>query len=106
MTLPVRAVLAEYRARLEEIYGPRLRDLVLFGSQARGDADADSDIDVMIVLSDPLDHWKELQRTSKLTSELSLKYDTVLSRVFVTPNRVVEDHGYFYQNVRREGIFL
>jgi predicted nucleotidyltransferase len=50
MNAPLDMVLREYRARLEQIYGPRLVRLVLFGSRARGDAEPDSDIDVMIVL--------------------------------------------------------
>jgi len=44
-------VLAELPARLKELYGDRLVRLVLFGSQARGDAGSDSDIDVMVILN-------------------------------------------------------
>ncbi|HIJ44486.1 MAG: nucleotidyltransferase domain-containing protein [Rhodospirillales bacterium] len=99
-------VLSEYRARLEEIYGERLVRLVLFGSQARGDANPDSDIDVMIVLSGPLDDWKEVQRTSMATSEVSLKYDTVISRTFATPDQADKDSGPFYEQVRHEGVLV
>ena len=35
---------------LREIYGPRLKRLILFGSQARGEATPDSDVDVLVVL--------------------------------------------------------
>ena len=34
----LRTILAELRAYLAELYGERLVDVVLFGSQARGDA--------------------------------------------------------------------
>ena len=78
--------------------------MVLFGSQARGDAAPDSDIDVMIVLAGPLDHWREIQRTSRMTSDLSLEYDTVLLRVFSTPDQAETDGGPFYEGVRREGV--
>ncbi|MGI8744081.1 MAG: nucleotidyltransferase family protein [Bryobacteraceae bacterium] len=46
-------ILAELRTGYERIYGPRLVDLVLFGSQARGDADPESDIDLIVVLNGP-----------------------------------------------------
>jgi predicted nucleotidyltransferase len=100
------AVLSEYRARLEEIYGERLMRLVLFGSQAREDAEFDSDIDVSIVLSGPLDDWTETQHTTEATSEISLKYDTVISRVITTPEQFESSGMPFYRNVRREGVLV
>lgn len=106
MNATVRTVLAEYRARLEDIYGPRLAGLILFGSQARGDADPDSDIDVMIVLSGPLDDWAETQRTSEVTSEISIKFDTALSRLFTTAEDYAQKTAPFFETVRREGISL
>ena len=103
MNAPLSDVLAEYRARLDEIYGDRLERLVLFGSRARGDAEPDSDIDVMIVLRGPLDDWAETQRTSKVTSEVSMKFETDIARMFCTPEEADENPGSFYQSVRGEG---
>ena len=50
MSEKLKAILAALRSHFEEIYGDRLVKMVLFGSQARGEADADSDIDVLVVL--------------------------------------------------------
>jgi predicted nucleotidyltransferase len=104
MTPRIREILAEYRQRLEAIYGPRLKRLVLFGSQARGDAEPDSDIDVMIVLEGPLDRWAEVQRCGAMNSELCLKHDAVICRVFATPEQLERRNRAFYEEVRREGI--
>ncbi len=106
MKAPVRTTLADYRAHLQKVYGPRLAGLILFGSQARGDAARDSDIDVMIILSGPLDQWEEIQRTSRMTAELSLKYDTVISRIFSTPEQAKADTSPFHENIRREGVLV
>ena len=98
------SILREFRRRLEEIYGPRLLRLVLFGSQARGDADPDSDIDVLIVLAGPLDDWAETQRTSKVTSKVSVKFDTDIARIFASPEDYAEKALPFYEAIRREGV--
>lgn len=44
----VQAILAQLRSRLEEVYGPRLRGLYLYGSYARGAAAPGSDHDLTI----------------------------------------------------------
>ena len=104
MDRPLDTILREYRRSLEEIYGPRLLRLVLFGSRARGDAEPDSDIDVLIVLSEPLDDWAETQRTTKVTSKVSIKFDTDIARIFATPEDYAEKTLPFYEAIRREGV--
>lgn len=42
---PVREALADAKSALEEIYGDRLKRLIVYGSQARGEARPDSDVD-------------------------------------------------------------
>jgi predicted nucleotidyltransferase len=46
----VLAALRELDADLRRRYGPRVRDVRLFGSFARGEANEDSDVDVLVVL--------------------------------------------------------
>ncbi len=44
----VEGALARFRGALQHRFGDRLRELVLFGSYARGDAHEDSDVDVLV----------------------------------------------------------
>ena len=60
-------ILREFREGFEQIYGPRLVRVVLFGSQARDEAEPDSDIDVMLVLEGAVDPHREIQRLSSFT---------------------------------------
>jgi predicted nucleotidyltransferase len=47
----LRPPLEAYAARLRAIFGDRLREIRLFGSYARGEANEDSDIDVLVTLT-------------------------------------------------------
>ena len=44
-------IITDFSQSLEKIDGDRLIRLVLYGSQAKGDATEDSNIDIMIVLT-------------------------------------------------------
>ena len=54
-------ILAQIKSRLSEAYGDRLRGVVLYGSEARGTARPDSDIDVLVLLTDVENSWREIR---------------------------------------------
>ena len=99
-------ILSELRERLEAIYAARLRELVLFGSQARGDAQpgSASDIDVLLVLGGPVSPYQEIARTGGVVAELSLQYDTVISCAFASVEEWADEQSPLLLNIRREGI--
>lgn len=97
-------ILTELRERFAELYGDRLVKLVLFGSQARGDATLGSDIDVMAVLKGEVRPGEELERTGDLVAALSLKYDVLLSMIFRPEEAFERAETPLLLNVRREGV--
>jgi uncharacterized protein len=103
MKAEVRHILDELRAGLEPLYADRLANIVLYGSQARGDATEESDIDVLLVLRGKFRRADEMKRTSQLIADLSLKYDTLISRQFVSEDDYVGARTPLLLNVRREG---
>jgi uncharacterized protein len=106
MTKNVQSVLSLLRKRLEALYGDRLSDLMLFGSQARGEESPGSDIDIMVVLQGAVNAGEEIERVGPITAALSLDHDVVLSCVFVSSDRFYNERSPLLLNVRREGVAI
>ena len=104
MTALIQPILADLRRRLEEVYGDRLTHLVLFGSQARGDAEPGSDIDVLVVLRGPVLPFDEIERRGPTVAELCLERNVVISCVFMDEERYLHRNGPLLRNIRREGV--
>jgi predicted nucleotidyltransferase len=103
-TAQITEILRELRQRLNSLYGENLRQLILYGSHARGDATPDSDIDLLVVLDDFDDADQELRRMSPAASELSLEHDVVISLVVMRARGYAQRNTPLLLNVRREGI--
>jgi predicted nucleotidyltransferase len=69
---------------LRVIYGERLRDVLLFGSWARGDAHPESDVDLLVVLDEVSSRQRELMRMSDVLWRHSLENDTVVAEIPVS----------------------
>jgi predicted nucleotidyltransferase len=78
----------------------------LYGSQARKEAVEGSDIDVLCVMNKPFRYGDLIKRTSEATAEVSLKYDVVISRVFVTREAYESHQSPFLMNVRKEQLVI
>jgi uncharacterized protein len=100
----LKTLLGDLRRRFQELYGDRLVTLVLYGSQARGDAGPGSDIDLLVVLRGPVQLGTEVERTGGIISELSLQFDEVLSCVFVDEEEFLRRNTPLLLNVRKEGV--
>lgn len=100
----LRQILIEMRSRFQELYGTRLVEMVLYGSQARGDEESGSDIDVLVVLKDDVSPAEEIARTGGIVADLSLRQDVVISCVFVDERRFAKGTGPLIRNIRREGL--
>ncbi len=108
MNAKVQNIVREFERRLSAHYGERLVKLVLYGSQARGDAEEASDIDVLVVLQEPFSFEAERLAIGDIAYDLSSANGVLISCAVESADRF-DDETYktpFLRNVRREGIAL
>ncbi len=105
-SIKLQPLLNNLKYYLQKTYQNQLEQVILFGSQARGDADKDSDIDILIVLNTPFKDYQETQRISSYITDLCLENDTLITCFFTSFDLWKRDDNAFFLNIRKEGIIL
>lgn len=99
----VRQALQDALVALRAVYGERLQQMILFGSQARGDAHAESDVDVLVVLGGEVSYLNEVRRMLDVKMHLLNVYDVLFSFKPVSAATYREGQQAFLRTVRKEG---
>ena len=102
-------LIGQYIEEIKKIYGSHVRQIILYGSYARGDFRPDSDIDIMILttLTD-----EEIKKTEPMLFDLAfdfqMDYGGDISVVVKNKDQFEYWLGAlpFYNNVKKEGIVL
>lgn len=86
MLLPrERIALDELRAWLQGRFGARLRELLLFGSRARGEGNEESDLDVLVVVEEL--RGAEGREIAYTCGDLLTRHDVLVSPFTVSGER-------------------
>jgi hypothetical protein len=112
--IPHAEILKKFRQALLACFPNQVQQLILFGSQARGEATLESDIDVLVVVnweeepladgfyaapfSDP--RW---QKIVEVAYDISLEYGVVLAP-FVISEKRFQQWSPLSEQVKQEGI--
>ncbi len=105
-TTDLTELLQTLRRALEELYGERLHQVILYGSHARGETSEDSDVDVMVVLRGPVDPWQEIVRMADPAYDVQLEFGKLISLYPVAMNRYRDSSLPVLVNAREEGILV
>ena len=97
-------IAAKARAGLDKIYGKRLRGVYLYGSAARDQLTPDSDIDIAVVLDEIKSRFGEHERTSQLSSDISLEENTLVTFLFISGADFREGLFTIHRMIKREGV--
>lgn len=102
----VRAALADAAAALRDLYGTRLRQVVLYGSHARGQAHDESDVDLLVVLDGEVDSFEESEPLARLTGHLFDQHGLWISLIPFREAAFHDDQHPLVMNVHKDGIEL
>lgn len=97
------ALLARLKQELRARYGDRLKNVILFGSRARGDAREDSDWDVAVVVEGWDEFWPEQRRLSGLGFDLLMETGAPFSLKLMAPQELSRE-TLLMENIRHEGL--
>ncbi len=100
----INKVIKEFRSEIKKLYGGKLKEIILYGSWARGEARDDSDIDLVVVLKGDITPGKEIDMMIDIITDLNMKYDVLISVYPVSESQYHTVKSPLLMNVRREGI--
>ena len=102
-------LIEQYVSSIKGIYGKHIKQIILYGSYARGDFHNDSDIDIMVLVDLP---DTQIEIYSDTLSELGFEYNVNHGIWFMPIVKNIQHFGQwcsvypFYSNVIKEGLIL
>ena len=99
-------LLKRIRSALEDAFGERLRGVILYGSEARGEAEPDSDIDLLVLLAGPTDHRSDSWTCINALYDLVLELERPIHAKPVDVKRYNAQEFPLYREAKTEGILV
>ena len=96
-------LLAQMKSILAGAFGSRLRGVVVYCSEARGESDDESDIDVLVLLTGPVDYGRDLDKCIHVLYPMVLELERPIDVTPVDIEVYNAQEFSLYRNVKREG---
>jgi predicted nucleotidyltransferase len=99
-------LLKRIRGSLEEAFRERLKGIVLYGSEARGEATSESDIDILVLLTGPIKLGRDLRTIIHALYPLQLEIERVIDATPVSVDVYEAGEYALYRNAKRDGLVI
>ena len=104
MNEKIKHFVEEVKEYLIKIYGDRVKQVIIYGSYARGEATEESDIDVLIVVDDSLNSFKVRKSLSDILFDILLENEELISVIAIPESYFKNYNSPFLLNVKEEGV--
>ncbi len=105
MTEKAMALATEYKSYLVQALGPHLKQVILFGSQARGNATEGSDYDVLVVVDERTPEIREMI----LDADVAMmdRHEVLFAALHYSEQEWRQMQGFpLAWNIRQDGVAL
>jgi predicted nucleotidyltransferase len=97
-------IVNQFKTAVKRLYGDRLKQVILYGSWARGEATPESDIDLLVVLEGEIIPGREIDQMLDIITDINLEYTTLLSVLPMSEREYTQVNSPLLLNIRREGV--
>lgn len=102
----IRDIIAEIKSFLITKFTDGIKQVILYGSFARGEATDDSDIDVAVIVDDELNNDKIETSLEDLLLTILLEKKELVSVIIIPESRFNNYKSPFILNTRKEGVVI
>ena len=95
---------ARFGEIVRPLYADRLIGVYLYGPRAKGDSSAGAEVEFAVVLDKVERYGEELERTSLTCANLSLEFDVLVSRVFISERSWKSRTDGHLPDIRQEAV--
>lgn len=104
MEKKIKQAVSRIKEHLIKVYGKKIKQVVIYGSYARGEATKDSDVDVLIVIDDTLNPLEVRKNLSDVILDILLEERELISVVAMPETFFNNYQSPFILNVKEEGL--
>lgn len=104
--MEIKHIIKEFKDEVHNLYGTRLKKILLYGSWARGNATDSSDIDLAIIFEGKIIPGVEIDRLIDIITEINLKYNSLISVYPVSEDDYSNVKSPLLMNLHKKGILL
>ncbi len=102
----IESALRRIKEHLNNIYGERIKRVVVYGSFARGEADEESDVDIAVVAADELDPNSVENSLDSLLFQILMEKSELITVLAIPESKFKTYNSPLILNIKEDGVLI